>query len=282
MKLIQSRKIPTDDLWEPCLDGYFYEDTNSPCFAYIGWNTLCLLPLNSDMPAITQLDVSLPHDWLIVKHEGLPYLFIVKPTVPYHLGRRKQLSNVIVVDLRQGKQLLNIPESLQSKYFATAQPDFVEGSFCFDDYCVSHKGYSGYRCTKADKTIWEFSGRAYLYTEIKRWNNRLFFGTAGHGGYFYVLDIDTGESIASIKTGGTAHIVQRDHVCYIGCAEGRRNRSKLLCIDLRDGSIVEAMDLYGRASFHSKLQIIGQQLHFVTFEYKDDIMQKAIWSTVDL
>lgn len=271
MNLHQKRFIPSHNPWEPCFFGAFFAMDDIPCFLYDDRNRVCMLPLTHESPWAIDADLAhaLPSRWTFLQHGGQPYLFI-KPNV--------------AIDLRQGEQLPDIPEALRTQYLESVRPEkyFEEYPFCFDDYCISHKGYCGYRCTKEGKTIWEFTGRAYLYTEITRWNNRVFFGTAGHGGYFYILDLDTGEAIASIKTGGTASIAQMGHLCFVACRGAKRNCSKLLCVDLRNGKIVQELDLHGGVSSYSRLQLIGQQLHIVTFVYKGELLQNAIWNVVDI
>lgn len=274
MELFQSRYIPSTDPWEPNFGGWFFANGTVPCFVYKERGNVCLLPLTSDVPTIIHTNLGheilpLPWHWIFLEHGGSSYLMVMPDAV---------------IDLRQGKQLSYIPEPLRAKCLARIHPEkyFVEHQFCFDDYCISHKGNCGYRCTKTGEILWEFTGRAYLYTDIIRWNNHVFFGTAGHGGYFYILDIDSGESLASIKTGGTASIAQMDHLCFVASRGTKRNRSKLLCLDLRDGRIVQELDLHGEVTEDSKLQLIGQHLHIVTFEYRGEHLQNAIWNTVNI
>lgn len=274
MKLYQTKYIPSSDLWEPNFFGAFFSIGSDPCFLYKENQNVCVLPLTCSIPTAIHVDVGdellpLPSGWIVLEHDGQPFLIVKRNAA---------------IDLKQGTKMTYIPEALQTKYLECVRPEmyFVEHQFYFDDYCISHKGNCGYRCTKAGEIAWEFTGRAYLYTDVYRWNNRVFFGTAGHGGYFYILDIDTGESLASIKTGGTASIVQMEHLCFVSSRGNKRNSSKLLCVDLNDGKIVQEIDLYGGVTEDSKLQMIGQQLHVITFEYKKEQLQNAIWNTVNI
>lgn len=276
LQLAHSKYIPAENPWEPQFFGVFFQNGTVPCFVYETWKDLCLLPLTCDIPKLihtncTIEELPLPQNWIFLEHDDNPYL-ILKPNV--------------IIDLLCGAQLSYIPETLQSKCTTLARQKFyyslLDYEFLFDDYCISRNGEFGYRCSKAGSTIWEFTGRAYLYTDYTRWNNRVFFGTAGHGGYFYVLDVDTGEAIANIKTSGTASIAQRDHLCYVVSNGSKRNSSKLLCVDLRNGHIIQELDLYGGVTLDSRLQIIGQYLHIVTFEYKGKSLQNAIWNMVDI
>lgn len=271
MNLYQRRYIPTSDPWEPYYFGTFFTMDSTPCFLYKDKGKVCLLPLTCKEPMIIDVDITseFPCSWVFLYHDDQPFLFV---------------KSDIVIDLKKGKQLPFISDALQTKYIACARPEmyFEEHKFSFNDYCISHKGNSGYQCSKAGEVKWEFAGKAYLYTDIIRWNNRIFFGTAGNGGYFYILDLDTGTPVASIKTGVTASIAQMGHLCFVARRGVKRNCSQLLCVDLRDGRVIEEFDLQGGVTKDSKLQMIGQQLHIVTFEYKGDKLQTAIWNTVSI
>jgi len=274
MNMYQSRYIPSSNPWEPSFLGAFFHNGYVPCFLYKEKQDVCLLPLTCDVPTAIHVDLGnevlpLPFGWIMLEYCGRPFLF-VKPN--------------IAIDLLQEKQLSFVPEPLREEYITHARPEmyFEKHQFCFDDYCISHKGNCGYHCTKAGEAIWEFIGKAYLYTDICRWNDRVYFGTAGRGGYLYVLDINTGDPIASIKTGGTACIAQMGHLCFVTSKSKKQNSSILLCLDLRDGSVVHELALHGGVTENSKLQIIGQQLHIVTFENRGDQLQNAIWNIVNI
>lgn len=274
MRLLQSKYIPSSDPWEPNFCGKFVSIKKVPCFLYKDRQTVCMLLLTSDMPTVLSLETGknllpLPSKWVVLEHDGQPFLM---PTPNY------------AIDLQQEKQLLSVPGFLQADYLVHAKPEmyFETHSFVFGEYCISHKGSCGYICRKADKDIWTFAGKAYLYTDIGRWKNRIFFGTAGFGGYFYILDIDTGAPVVSIKTGGTASIVQNNNLCFIASNGKKCNSSNLLCVDMNEGKIIQELDLYGSVNEDSKLQMIDQQLHMVTFEYRGKRLQNAIWNVVSI
>ena len=189
----------------------------------------------------------------------------------------------VVIALHE-EQLSYVSEKIQQILAASVRPEhyFETHAFAFDEYCISHRGHCGYCCTKDGKEIWDFLGKAYLYTEIFRWKNRVFFGTAGYGGYFYVLDIDTGEVLIAVKTGGTASIAQKDNLCYFSSKSNKRNTSKILCVDLQDVRIVDEIEVHGEVTPESKLQIIGSQIHAVTFVQRNGRCINAIWNVVEM
>ena len=95
-----------------------------------------------------------------------------------------------------------------------------------------------------------------------------------------MLDIHTGAALVSIKTGGTASIARSGDVCYVA-SKVQRNRSKLLCIDLWTGKILEELDLEGEVNECSRLQLLDGQIHVVTFLYDGNHLRRAIWNVVN-
>ena len=91
-------------------------------------------------------------------------------------------------------------------------------------------------------------------------------------------DIPISEKIADIKTGGTVSFVQQNNLCYFLVNDPN---AKLVCLDVLTGRIVDEV-LLGGKNTHSPLQLVGNQLHTVTFYFKNRILQKAIWHCVTI
>lgn len=274
MNMHHSRYIPSSDPWEPNFHGVFFLKNAVPCFLYKDMQNIHLLPWTDDLPTVIHTDIdnmplSLPRKWMLLEHENNPFLFVAPNNA---------------INLKTNNRLACISTELRTAYTAQIRPEtyLVDHSFCFDDYQISHKGDWGYLCTKGNTKLWDFMGKAYLYTDIYRWQNRIFFGTGGHGGYFYVLDLDDGSVLLSINTGGTSSIVQLDNLCFVTCKEEKRSCSKVLSIDLRDGHVQQELDIYGNTTKDSKLQLLDDQLQIVTFEYRKNKLQNAIWSTISI
>ena len=52
------------------------------------------------------------------------------------------------------------------------------------------------------KTIWRLKLGAYLYTPVCLCEGVFYFGTAGKGGYLYVVDVKSGEVLFKFESGG--------------------------------------------------------------------------------
>ena len=154
-----------------------------------------------------------------------------------------------------------------------------------NEYQVRHKGEWGYICQKDGQDIWTFGGRGYLYTDMQREGDNLYFGTAGAGGYFYILNIHTGVPILSLRTGGTTVIQRRGSHAYLYTGVGQR-KSQLICVDLISGNILDEMELPGIASDVRVLGLWEDCIYTMTFEYKSkryyDQVKNVIYSGIAL
>ena len=145
----------------------------------------------------------------------------------------------------------------------------------FGEYQISHQQEWGYSCKKDGIEIWKFSGRGYLYTEIFKRSDQIYFGTAGLGGYFYILNINTGNPILKLRTGGTTVIKQCGDYVYLYTDVGRK-KSGLACVNLSDGKILEDIELPGAASIDSVLEVYENKAYTITFQYKNNAVEHAV------
>lgn len=155
----------------------------------------------------------------------------------------------------------------------------MEDPFVFGEYQISHQQEWGYSCKKDGIEIWKFSGRGYLYTEIFKRSDQIYFGTAGLGGYFYILNINTGNPILKLRTGGTTVIKQCGDYVYLYTDVGRK-KSGLACVNLSDGKILEDIELPGAASIDSVLEVYENKAYTITFQYKNNAVEHAVLSCI--
>lgn len=257
MFLVNSWNIPVVDCWEPYAHGVFWDQPDETIFLY--WDALrsvnAFSPLVAESKKLCfiprEYKVTLPREWRVIND----YLF---------------LSEYTGIDLRRMQFYTSHTDEQCRAYRCAQLPEkhLEEGVYHFGEYTIRHKGEWGYICNVADQPVWEFSGRGYLYTKISRHQDSLFFSTAGHGGYFYLLDIHTGKPILNINTGGTAAIVEKSGLCYF---LGKKPQPQLYCVDLDKGCIRETLSLPGSPERHSVLHIWKDKLYATTFEYKNRI-----------
>lgn len=277
MKLIWTRELDVQNPWEPDFHGvFFYQESGIP-FYYKDEHLVRCVHGQMDEPEILfegkqGISPPLPHDWMIIKQDDALSLLC---------GER------IAIELKTGRSKIPAPDNLQSEYQRRkpSPEHFVEDSFVLNEYQVRHKGEWGYICQKDGQDIWKFGGRGYLYTDLRREGNNLYFGTAGAGGYFYILNIHTGVPILSLRTGGTTVIQRRGSHAYLYTGVGQR-KSQLICVDLISGNILDEMELPGIASDDRVLGLWEDCIYTMTFEYKSkryyDQVKNVIYSCIAL
>ena len=271
MKILWNRQFKREYLWEPKCDGQFIKQDNHVSFIFADDDNLLAFSEKDALPRLLYTNTSveilpLPSEWMVVDTPEDAFLMV---------------SEDQGLNLKNNKFSHDVPEHIQMEFKKRIKPFAYYETFpqSLGEYTILHKGNSGYVCMKENEKLWEFTGRAYLYTDMMRWKDRLFFGTAGQGGYFYVLDINTGVPLASIKTGGTQRIIQVDNLCYV---LRREKRSQLVCVDLSDGKIVSQCDLPGKASVKSAIAMIDNRIHAITFNYSNSIPIGFTWSCIEM
>ena len=271
MHIVWSKCIKSSNLWEPEYFGVFYKLNNEITYFFKEYDNVFALSEKNNEPRIIYscfngVRLSLPRKWTIVENNDNVFLLF---------------SENQGFDLKKNEFSYHIPVQMQSAYNSFVRPEeyYVEAAYDLGEYRIEHKGNCGYVCKAKGIPIWEFRGRAYLYTDMVQWNNRVFFGTAGNGGYFYVLDLESGQNLVSIKTGGTRSFVQLGNLCYILSNE---KNAKLLSIDLSSGRTICHCDLPGTATTNSKIAIVDNLIQTITYDIAGKRTKSAIWSCIEL
>ena len=120
--------------------------------------------------------------------------------------------------------------------------DLMLNDFVFGEYIISHYGEWGYMCRKNGQLLWKKSLKGYLYTEIALNQGNIVFGTAGQGGHFYSLNIDTGEIVFDFNTKGTSKYFDANNSYYF-CSVNNKS-TQIFRIDY-NGNILEIIEIEG-------------------------------------
>ena len=268
MRLLNSNIICLPNMWEPQCNGlfipqgqgcaYVFQNNLRVCFCFLSAD--CKINMKTSSPLC---GLPLPEKWQLLES----YLVVGKDQALY-------LDELTWVN--------TVPAAIQEAYTAAYIPDshYVESMFSFGDHTISHKGACGYICHRKGIPIWTFQGKAYLYTDIFRWQDHIYFSTAGRGGEFYILDLHTGQLLLKIDTGGTRCLARRGSLCYILCHSPKECSGKVLCIDVEHCKIVAEQQLDGCVTSNSKLQLIDKTLHAITFQYAHSKLEKIFWHQI--
>ena len=181
---------------------------------------------------------------------------------------------------REGEQLFILIEYYKldnifvtNKVFEITENEVIEQSFCcipqkriFNDAKVYSFGdkevfmQSPFMMTCRDKqnqkTLWKYKLSAYLYTEVEEYNDILYFGTAGKGGYFYGVSLNNGQTVFSYNTGQTVHFVRSGERIIIS-----DKKQKPILINALTGEIIHSLDI-GKYTIDYEQQMLWYKERF--------------------
>lgn len=243
MKLIESVKIQHEDAFPWDFDGLFLQRDGTVKFCYRENNSVVALTLTGEQ----EVWYTAPKGEIL---KGPSCWTGACPGYPPMLNSRGEVDNTTEI-------------------------------YYFEDYTISHKSEWSYVCKREGREVWNFRSYAWRYTCIERYGDNIYFGTAGQGGYFYLLNLHTGEPLLKLKTGGTVNIyARRENKLYLLQQE---KRAYLVCVDLNDGAILERLELPGTVKEECAVKCIGNTVHAVTlFFRKKRRFSHACWNRVEI
>ena len=160
-----------------------------------------------------------------------------------------------------------------NKVFEITENEVIEQSFCcipqkriFNDAKVYSFGdkevfmqspfMMSCRDKQNQKTLWKYKLSAYLYTEVEEYNDILYFGTAGKGGYFYGVSLNNGQTVFSYNTGQTVHFVRSGERIIIS-----DKKQKPMLINALTGEIIHSLDI-GKYTIDYEQQMLWYKERF--------------------
>ena len=160
-----------------------------------------------------------------------------------------------------------------NKVFEITENEVIEQSFCcipqkriFNDAKVYSFGNKevfmqspfmmSCRDKQNQKTLWKYKLSAYLYTEVENYNDILYFGTAGKGGYFYGVSLNNGQTVFSYNTGQTVHFVRSGEGIIIS-----DKKQKPMLINALTGEIIHSLDI-GKYTIDYEQQMLWYKERF--------------------
>ena len=181
---------------------------------------------------------------------------------------------------REGEQLFILIEYYKldnifvtNKVFEITENEVIEQSFCcipqkriFNDAKIYSFGdkevfmqspfMMSCRDKQNQKTLWKYKLSAYLYTQVEEYNDILYFGTAGKGGYFYGVSLNNGQTVFSYNTGQTVHFVRSGERIIIS-----DKKQKPILINALTGEIIHSLDI-GKYTIDYEQQMLWYKEHF--------------------
>jgi len=162
---------------------------------------------------------------------------------------------------------------ITNKVFEITENEVIEQSFCcipqkriFNDAKVYSFGdkevfmqspfMMSCRDKQNQKTLWKYKLSAYLYTQVEEYNDILYFGTAGKGGYFYGVSLNNGQTVFSYNTGQTVHFVRSGERIIIS-----DKKQKPMLINALTGEIIHSLDI-GKYTIDYEQQMLWYKERF--------------------
>lgn len=269
MKIEWTTTLTNQNYSEPEFQGLFRVTNGSIMFYYKDGNDLVYIGdpgWSINKVSVSNAILPLPRHWLGVEQQGESFLLC---------------GEEISFRLSATPSPCQYDGALRQCYTAQRTPvyHYENDSFNFEEFIIEHVGEFGYVCKKDGKICWSFTGRGYLYTEMYNIQNSMYFGTAGRGGYLYIINIETGEPILSLNTGGTTQILTVQEKCFVAV---RHPKNSLLCIDLITGRIVDGIDVPGAVNNYSRLHFCDNKIYLTTFQYRSRRLQNALLSCISV
>lgn len=113
-------------------------------------------------------------------------------------NRYNTLAKLIEIQNNSMNEVGESPKPIKKVYSDTK-------SFIFGEFNIHMASNFIMECTSqhAQTTVWKLKLNAWLYTDISERSGILYFGTAGRGGRFYGVSLNSGSVLFSYDTGGT-------------------------------------------------------------------------------
>lgn len=257
MNLLWSMPIPCENPWPGQFEDYFTKQNGQVLFFFEN-RSVCAVSRVDGQAQIVHFppipDLPLLTHWRL-REDLVPPLLL--------------LTDKYAIDL-QALQLVTHDHPLEKRRYATC--------FQLGEYHIEHNHGHILTCTKDGQQVWRLRMHGYLYTPIHPWQDLIYFGTAGSGGYLYALRLETGEVVTAVKTGGTVYIARDENWCYV---LANAPKAKLLKVDITSGIIAEEIPLPGLAKY-SGLRLIDGRIHAITYRIRNNQVIQVLWNCVSV
>ena len=204
--------------------------------------------------------ISLPSCWMYAEHNNNRYLL---------------LGDNIGFDIDSKSFIYNLDSELKAIYFAEFGDEYhlEYNDFVFDDYRIAHESTKKFACYRNSEYLWALKIQAYLYTNIQRFSDSIAFGTSGHGGHFYIVDLPSGKIKADVNTKGTSKFLHVDGSFYILSCD---KEGKILKIS-EEGAVEEELVLSGKFDgTDSPLGLVNGKIYALSFKKRKGVFYPLI------
>jgi outer membrane protein assembly factor BamB len=128
----------------------------------------------------------------------------------------------------------------------------IKSHYNFTEKYITYNYCSILKCfdNNSNKLLWKQNIKGYLYTDVTVKGSLIFFGTAGKGGAFYTMNIDTGEVLVEFNNGDASEYSWSKSNIII-----KDKKGNLVKLNPRTGEIINVLKLKEKIHFNSKILV---------------------------
>lgn len=144
----------------------------------------------------------------------------------------------------------------------------IKSEYNFSEKYIVYNNMSTLECfdKNTNKLLWKQTIKAYLYTDITIKDNLIFFGTAGKGGAFYTINIDTGEVLVEFNNGDASDFSWIYENIII-----KDKKGNLIKLNPKTGEIIKILKLKEKIHFYCPILVDGNKIFTRVYDNRQGI-----------
>jgi hypothetical protein len=143
----------------------------------------------------------------------------------------------------------------------------VQNNFKLKDKYLKYNLLSTFECFNQIDNIllWKLKIKGYLYTDILLKENNFYFGTAGKGGAFYCVELESGIKLTEFSNSDSSQFTWHQNTVYL-----KDIKNNLIQIQANNGKILNYLKLKDKL-FYAPILIDKNYLYTTVFDKKKEV-----------
>lgn len=136
---------------------------------------------------------------------------------------------------------------------------YEEKALCIGSKIIRSKNSYFVECIENRSQIWQIRHRGFLFTDFIERNGCVIFGTDGWGGGLYSIELNTGNVLCDLNTGGTTFYDWHNGDIVLFA------KNKLLKINPFTSRIIDEHPISKKFPYHTVIKVIDDYVYGVVF-----------------